>query len=1119
MMNYQGRPLSILLIEDDADDVLLIQAYLEEAGRNQFQLKSVATLAAGLQYLAEASPAVDIVLLDLMLPDSLGIHTLQQLVEAVPHLPIILMTGLADETIGAEALREGAQDYLLKDQLDSRGLVRAIRYAIERKTATAQLQLQSHALEAAANAITILDARGNIEWCNPAFTELTGYTLEEVRGKNPRVLKSGVHPPEFYADMWKTVLSGQVWHSELVNRRKDGLLYTEEMTITPVRDGRGQISHFIAIKQNVTERKVNEEALRQSETRFRLLIESAPAAILTVDSEGRILAVNAQTLSWFGYSPEELIGQPVDDLLPHARREIHRQKRQQYMSRPFPWPAIAGCEGWASRKDGTFFPIEISLNPVSLEDDFEVIAIVQDISSRKQAEEALSRQSLINSTMAALSQALIGSASLEEIALMVQQEGVTLTGSDFGVVGYIDPVYDRLILPKSAGLSGDGAKIDVEAFRAGFQRFGAQIRQMRGPALVNQLSEAPHIVEILPDSVPVRRLVGTSALIDNTMVGIVVFFNAQRDYTEQDVAIVERLASLYALAVMQRRAEESLQEMNRQLFLINQISRRLVGVRDEAALFDDLLRSMQAALSCYQGTVWLYQGESLYPAAFRGNAEKPTQPGALVAQALAGGALVLQAGPPPMVAVPIGNQERRLGVLELEGGDLLHAGVEMLLQAVSDQLALALEGARLFAELKVQRDEALDVTQSLMELTDRVVGMNRGAMALLGARTPQEVAQNLVVHLRDEMGVQKSAVWLIESEGIQLAAAMGLDPEVLAEWQTPEAKCPGLERVYQTGHGETRSSCPRGSYCTRYFQNCRLLPVRVQNEVLGIVITEWDTMDDDILRMFINEVALALFATRSYQQLQEKSRILATTNYQLSQVIKSKTELLNFMSHEVRNPLTAIIGFASLLQKARHDPLTTKQAYFVTQILNSSRHMADLVNEILDLSKVEAGKMELHYERVDLQAFCQDILGMVSGRAEDHGLVLKLEIADPVPALEADPLRLRQILLNLLTNAIKFTPSGGVVTLHARDGVRLDEADAVAIGVTDTGIGIRSEDMPKLFSEFEQIDSVMGRKEVGTGLGLPLTRKLVEMHRGRITVESVFNEGTTFTVWLPAAAS
>ncbi|MFQ5790095.1 MAG: response regulator [Acidobacteriota bacterium] len=244
--------IKVLLIEDNRSDVLVIRQMLGETRVARFQMECTSSLATGLARLAAGG--IDVVLLDLSLPDSEGLDTFTRLHRQAQGLPVVVLTGLNDEAVAAKAVRLGAQDYLVKGQVDGNLLGRALRYALERQRAAERIRLQSAALEAAASAIVITDDEGRIIWTNPAFWRLTGYGPEEAIGQTPRLLKSGQHDPAFYKNLWETILSGDVWRGEIVNRRKDGGLYTEEQTITPLRETQGKISHFIAIKQDVTER-------------------------------------------------------------------------------------------------------------------------------------------------------------------------------------------------------------------------------------------------------------------------------------------------------------------------------------------------------------------------------------------------------------------------------------------------------------------------------------------------------------------------------------------------------------------------------------------------------------------------------------------------------------------------------------------------------------------------------------------------------------------------------------------------------------------------------------------------------------------------------------------------
>jgi signal transduction histidine kinase len=225
---------------------------------------------------------------------------------------------------------------------------------------------------------------------------------------------------------------------------------------------------------------------------------------------------------------------------------------------------------------------------------------------------------------------------------------------------------------------------------------------------------------------------------------------------------------------------------------------------------------------------------------------------------------------------------------------------------------------------------------------------------------------------------------------------------------------------------------------------------------------------------------------------------------------KHKSEFLANMSHELRTPLNAIIGFSEVMTSGMAGSLTEKQKEFAADIRDSGRHLLGLINDILDLSKIEAGRMELDVARFNVPTAMDNALILVHGRADRHGIHLAQEIAPEVADYEGDERKFKQIMLNLLTNAVKFTPEGGTVTTSAK---RVD--GHYVFSVKDTGIGIAREDHEKVFEEFRQVGSDAARKAEGTGLGLTLTRRLVELHGGRIHLESEPGKGSTFTFNLP----
>ncbi|HEY7269410.1 MAG TPA: ATP-binding protein, partial [Dehalococcoidia bacterium] len=257
--------------------------------------------------------------------------------------------------------------------------------------------------------------------------------------------------------------------------------------------------------------------------------------------------------------------------------------------------------------------------------------------------------------------------------------------------------------------------------------------------------------------------------------------------------------------------------------------------------------------------------------------------------------------------------------------------------------------------------------------------------------------------------------------------------------------------------------------------------------------------------------AMAARLRESYADLERKVRERTS---ELEAANRHKSEFLANMSHELRTPLNAIIGFSDVLLTRMFGELNPKQEEYLGDILTSGNHLLDLINDILDLAKVEAGRMELEASEFSLTEAVRNSVTMVRERAANHGIALTYEVAPEADDVVADERKVKQVLFNLLSNAVKFTPDGGKVSIRA-----WREADEVRVSVADTGIGIAPQDLEVIFEEFRQASDVDGRSHEGTGLGLTLTKRMVELHGGRIAVESEPGKGSTFMFTLAAAAA
>jgi signal transduction histidine kinase len=256
-------------------------------------------------------------------------------------------------------------------------------------------------------------------------------------------------------------------------------------------------------------------------------------------------------------------------------------------------------------------------------------------------------------------------------------------------------------------------------------------------------------------------------------------------------------------------------------------------------------------------------------------------------------------------------------------------------------------------------------------------------------------------------------------------------------------------------------------------------------------------------KIFADQAAIGIENVRLFREIQEKSAQLEVAN-------KHKSDFLANMSHELRTPLNAIIGFSEVLSERMFGEINEKQADYLKDIHESGRHLLSLINDILDLSKIEAGRMDLELSTFDLPGALSNAMTLVRERAQRHAIQLSLEVDPRLGAFQADERKFKQIVVNLLSNAVKFTPDGGKVAVSAKM-----DTTHVEVAVKDTGIGIAPEDHAAVFEEFKQVGRDYTRKAEGTGLGLALTKRFVELHGGEVRLESALGQGSTFTVTFP----
>ena len=346
----------------------------------------------------------------------------------------------------------------------------------------------------------------------------------------------------------------------------------------------------------------------------------------------------------------------------------------------------------------------------------------------------------------------------------------------------------------------------------------------------------------------------------------------------------------------------------------------------------------------------------------------------------------------------------------------------------------------------------------------------------------------------------------------QLAACQGPVTIELIE----RLKEVGLVRIHPVGlpHVATVDDGTQSAHVLKLiekegFRDVVLVPLTAKDRRLGLlcfITRPGEVVRDSKLAALASLSSQLAVALRNIQYNEE----LARKNEELTHLDQLKSDFMATMSHELRTPLTSVIGYSDMLLSGVTGELNERQNNFVSSILTNGESLLNLINDVLDLTKIEAGRLELNLEAVDLRSALLGVLPVVKPRAADKRIKVSTYLPTDVPTIIADPAKFNQVLLNLLTNAIKYTHENGNVSVEARG-----QEGFVEIWVTDTGIGIGQEDIDRIFQRFTQVDSSASRSQGGTGLGLAITKELVELHGGQIRVQSKLGKGSSFIFTVP----
>jgi len=852
------------------------------------------------------------------------------------------------------------------------------------------------AVDQAADAIVITDADGKIQYVNPAFSLMTGYSREEAAGQYPRMLKSGRQSQPFYEELWSTIRTGRVWQGELINRRKDGTCYHEEMRIAPVQDSAGEIVSYIAIKHDVSGRRAAEDAQRL----LAAIVEGSEDAIIAFTPAGIILTWNRGAEAIFGYAAADAIGKHLSMIVP--------RDRYNRVVRPFEWAAqgtlASPYEGQGLHKDGRMVPLSIALSPIR-DAAGKVVAIsgiLRDITERQDAERA---RALLASIVE----------SSDDAILAVSLDGTILSwnrGAEklFGYTG------QEIIGQKIAILAPPGRSDEPRQFLERVQKGGAVTSL--DTVLIRKGGRA---IDVLLSVSPIRNSAG-------------------------EVTGVSAIAHDIAKRVQ---AERKLRESEERFRIMADGCPKAMWVTDAGGGILFVNRAYREFCGSTYDQVAGHRWQSLihpedapeYLAAFQRAVREhgPFQAEVRVRRADGQWRWLVSHAEPRFA--PDGEF---LGHVGLSPDITEREQAEQALQTSEEKFRQFAENIReVFWMMTPAAGEVLYVSP----VYEHVWG--RSCESLY--RDPMAWAE--AIHPDDQQRAHAQFVRQLQGESVD---------------------------------SEYRILTPGGR--EKWIRD-RAFPIRDQAgqliRVAGIAeeITERKQYEEQLIRARENADAAN----------QAKSRFLAN------------------MSHEIRTPMNGVMGMTQLLLQTS---LTVEQQRYATVAQTSAKAVLTLIDDILDLSKIEARKVALENRSFHLGRTVEGVIELLRTQAGAKGLDLRCQVSPGIPPyLSGDPYRLRQVLTNLTANAIKFT-GRGEVTLDAAPETQGGGTATVRFTIIDTGIGMRPDQAATLFQPFAQADVSTTRIYGGTGLGLAICKHLVEMMGGAIGVDTREGAGSTF--WFTA---